>query len=446
MTVVVPTAFPLIVRLSDPELAEPKFASRVTIPTDEKTMPEIVSSSSVSESSPMLSVPPCHKFKLDTTATECAPVPKLIVAPDLIFIVCQFSKVPLTKPDTFSNSSVSTPAPPSISVTAAKLPPENDNLSFPAPRFTLPVIEAPVLTIIVAFVWKIVPVPKLIVAPDSIFIDSQFSKVPLTTPDTFSNSSLSVPAPPSISVTAAKLPPENVSVSFPAPRFTLPAMVAPLLTITIALPAVSMMALRPAAPTEAPLLSETVTVVPEEASVLIAASLAAEPPVTAPDAEIETPPAPEDTALIPYELPVTAAAVMVSDPPLEFETRPKIPSAPVPVTKPVALMSSVPEPPWRASIPDLPVTATTSIVMSSALAELFTLIPASAEPVTALPALMETEAKMLAMTLIPALPPVTVAAVTVSDPERAKLETMVIPLSAVPITVPEVEIETLPLP
>ena len=127
----------------------------------------------------------------------------------------------------------------------------------------------------------------LIVAPLSTTTLSQpFSPSDLTeawsVPDPLLNVSVSpAPSPPSISVTAENAPPENVSASDPAPRSILPAIAAPAFTVTAVSPAEPIIALAVPAPTDAPLLSRIVNVLLLCASVLIAATFAPVPPVTA---------------------------------------------------------------------------------------------------------------------------------------------------------------------
>ena len=115
---------------------------------------------------------------------------------------------------------------------------------------------------------------------------------PASAPDTLPNVRASAPAPPSISVTFENVPPTNSNVSDPAPRLTFPAISAPVFTVTEVSPAEPMIALLAAAPTEAPLPSRTVTLLPAEASVRIAATPVPVPPVTVPDTAIAVAPLP----------------------------------------------------------------------------------------------------------------------------------------------------------
>ena len=123
-------------------------------------------------------------------------------------------------------------------------------------------------------------IPPLIVAPLSTTTLSQPLRPWETTvacrlPEPPLNFSVSAePAPPSNSVMFENVPPSNVSVSVPPPSLTLPAIEAPVFTVTAVLPAPPMIALGApvVVPTDAPLPSRMVTVLLLCASVLIAAT------------------------------------------------------------------------------------------------------------------------------------------------------------------------------
>ena len=127
--------------------------------------------------------------------------------------------------------------------------------------------------------------------------------------------SVSVPAPRS--TPPFKMPPDFTSItSVPAPRLTAPRRVAPDFTSTVVFPPVSTTASSFALPTTAPLLRLIVTASPEPAATLIAESSSSSSPVTV-----------EDTLTVTAPLPPCLT---------------NMPCAPLLVTGPPALISTVP--------------------------------------------------------------------------------------------------------
>ena len=105
----------------------------------------------------------------------------------------------------------------------------------------------------------------------------------------------------------------------------MPATVAPVFTVTAVSPAAPTIALSVPVPTDAPLLSVTVTSLPLCTSVLMAAEPLSELPVTDPDTAMEVAPLPSWST--------------------------NMPSPPLPVTTPVTLIEIVPAPVFLARIP-----------------------------------------------------------------------------------------------
>ena len=125
------------------------------------------------------------------------------------------------------------------------------------------------------------PLASRISEPPSMLTVSHPAK-PVTLPETPLNVSASLdPSPPCSSVMSENVPLANVSVSSPSPRLIFPEIVAPVFTATEVFPLPPTIALRPPAPTDAPLPSEMVTSLPIRTFVLIAATFAPIPPVTA---------------------------------------------------------------------------------------------------------------------------------------------------------------------
>ena len=106
------------------------------------------------------------------------------------------------------------------------------------------------------------------------------------------------------------------SVSVPAPRLTAPRRVAPDFTSTVVVPPVSTTASSFALPTTAPLLRLIVTASPEPASTLIAESLSSSSPVTVEDTLIVTAPLPPCLTNMP------CAPLLVTGPPALISTVP----------------------------------------------------------------------------------------------------------------------------
>ena len=274
-TMVVPVTFPVMIKVSLATASGSKFTSRVTVPPPSK-LPDTVSASEVSLSSPTLSVPSAETLSLATDRVWAA-VPNLIVDPAPMLIVSHpLSPVLSIRPDTLLNASVLFVPPPPVSAPSLLMSaPLNVRFTESSASLMLPLIAAPPST-------KTFSQP---ISPADCTVASRVPEPPL-------NVSVSTPSPPCISVTAANEPSSNVSMSDPAPRFIFPATVALPSTVTVALPAPSRIALLVLAPTDAPLLIETVTALPEAASVLIAATPAPVPPVTEPDTAMVVAPLP----------------------------------------------------------------------------------------------------------------------------------------------------------
>ena len=264
---VVPVTLPVIFSLSDAPTPGRKFALRVMAPPPSK-LPVTVSASSVSVSLPASSVPPAATPTF--AEMPCVPLPKSICEPAPMLIVSQPVTVELVS---VADTSLS------VRVLALLLPP-----AVSVPMFAMSMPSSVRLSEL-----SFSLISPLIVAPLSTMTLSQPFRPSLMTvacrlPSPLLNFSVSPsPSPPSISVTFENVPPANVSVSAPPPRLTLPAIVAPVFTVTVVLAAPPMIALAVPAvvvPTDAPLLSRMVAP-PVETSVLIAALLAPVPPVTA---------------------------------------------------------------------------------------------------------------------------------------------------------------------
>ena len=195
----------------------------------------------------------------------------------------------------------------------------------------------------------------LTLAPLSTLSVPKFAS-PVTTPEAPDrNRRLSSPPPPSRAALLTA-PPAKISVSFPAPSATDPAMAAPAPTVTLAAPPVCLIAALPEAPATAP-LSSLIKVVFAAAmvEVRIAASSAPAPPVTAPEAVIATGALLELVTSIPKFFPVTVAVLIATAPPEEsVDTR--IPAweaplvTPLPVTAPMVVTVTVPPPVLVTSI------------------------------------------------------------------------------------------------
>ena len=230
---------------------------------------------SLAAASFVLSVPPF------TRSVAAAAVPTLTLpstvrlAPAPISRAFQFSTRPAgSAPETFLNVSVPEP-PPLNSVT-----PSNDAPSKTRSREE----EASVIDPVSA-------------APLSTMTVSQFSRPEACTdacndPDPAANRSVSFPAPPSICVTLPNTPPAKTATSAPAPSLTAPVIAAPVFTVRVVLPDEPMIALCVPDPTTAPLLRVMIAAAPVPTSVLIAATFAPEPPVTAPDTDMDALPLP----------------------------------------------------------------------------------------------------------------------------------------------------------
>ena len=302
LTAAVPATVPEITSLSDAPAPEAKFASRTTVPLDPEKSPVSVSVSFASESSPTFSVP------ATTSLPAVNAVPKEMTEPAPTLTVSQpVTLAPVSDPDTpLSARVLLVPAPPVSAPMPLMSVPLSVRSSESAASVTLPVIVAPLSTMTLSQPFR----------PSDTTVACRLPEPPL-------NFSMSpVPSPPSISVTFENVPPAKISASDPSPSVTLPAIMAPeftvsvsppspratlpltvapeftvsasapapswtfpviaapLFAVTVASPAPPMMALRAAVPTDAPLLSMMVTLLPDETSVLIAASVAPAPPVT----------------------------------------------------------------------------------------------------------------------------------------------------------------------
>ena len=200
-------------------------------------------------------------------------------------------------------------------------------------------------------------------------------------PDPLLNVSVSLPAPPSISVALPKAPPSKTSASAPAPRRTFPVIAAPVFTVTEVFPADPMIAFRLPEPTDAPLRRDMPTTLPLPTSVLMAATPVPEPPVTVPKTERRVLPLPLRSTKIPSPDPpaIWPEAWMVTSPvPLESATMPlrapdaftalatlieipvplassyaRSPSPEPPVTDPFTLREIEPPPVLRATTPSV---------------------------------------------------------------------------------------------
>ena len=240
LTVVAPDTLPVITSLSEPRLFGAKFASRAMTPPPSK-LPDTVSVSPVSESSPTSSVPPGSTFSVPTVRVR-APLPKLILArrPTLI------SSQPVTfsafsEPDTLflKASLLLLLFPEAASVPMlAMLARSNVRLSELAASLIVPLSVAPFLTSTLSHPFSPLVARVVLRRPVASLLNTSTSLEP---------------PPPSISVTAPKLPPLNSRWSFPPPRLILPATVAPVFTVTVLLPAPPVIAFRAPAPTDAPL-------------------------------------------------------------------------------------------------------------------------------------------------------------------------------------------------
>ena len=144
------------------------------------------------------------------------------------------------------------------------------------------------------------------------------------------------------------------------------------------------------------------------------ARIPATPPVTAAAAIVSAPPLPAACT------PVPPAAVADTAPEAMTETAPvPLDTARIPMTPPVtaaAVIASAPAPRCEASIPVFPATAATSTATPLAAVPPMTWTPAVPVPVTGPVALTDTDPDPLPTALIPTAPPVTVAAVTASAP------------------------------
>ena len=267
---VVPLTVPPITSVSALRVA--KLTSMASAPPPWK-FPSSARLSSAAESF-VLSVPPF------TRSVAAAAVPTLTMpftvrlAPAPISRAFQFSTRPTgSAPETFLN--VSVPAPPPLnSVTSPNAAPSKTRSREEAASVIEPVSAAPLSTLTV----------------------SQFSRPEACTeacsdPDPAANRSVSFPAPPSICVTLPNTPPAKTATSAPAPSLTAPAIAAPVFTVRVVLPDDPMIALCVPEPTMAPLL-RVIMAAPVPTSVLIAATFAPEPPVTAPDTDMDAPPLP----------------------------------------------------------------------------------------------------------------------------------------------------------
>ena len=202
------------------------------------------------------------------------------------------------------------------------------------------------------------------------------STVACSSPAPPASLSVSSPAPPCSSDMPENTAPAKVNSSEPAPSLTLPAIAAPDFTVIVLSPAEPRIALRPSAPTDAPLsieiameellaasvlMAATFVAVPPETApetVMLADPLTARPtnmpspetPVTSPDAATDTAPVPLPTATMPLAAPDTSAAVIAIPAPLASLDA-MIPSPALPVTEPLTVIDMVPPPVLRATMP-----------------------------------------------------------------------------------------------
>ena len=261
--VVSPVTSPLITSLSIPSPLSVKSASRMMRPPPAKS-PVTVRASMAPRLLPTLSVAPA--VTLSTPAVRVwLPLPKLIAAPAPMRTVSQpVTFVPSSEPDTPLSERVLARlfGDAFSSSMPARSVPSSVRLSESSASMMSPLIVAPLSTTTLSqpfspslwTVWCRLPLPLL-------------------------NLSVSVPAPPSISVMEVNVPPANVSVSVPPPSLTLPVIEAPVFTVTAVLPPDPTIALFVPTPTDAPLLSTMDA--RDETSVLIAATPLPAPPVTA---------------------------------------------------------------------------------------------------------------------------------------------------------------------
>ena len=141
----------------------------------------------------------------------------------------------------------------------AKLPDtvSASDVSLSAPTSSVPLVA----TLSVPAVTLCVPAPKPILEPSPRRTVSHPVRVlPPSEPDTLLNASVSLPAPPTSSVTPENAPPAKVSESSSPAKSILPSIVAPVCTVTMAWPEVpkSKMAILEPVPTWAPLSSVTI--------------------------------------------------------------------------------------------------------------------------------------------------------------------------------------------
>ena len=297
MTVVEPVAFPVMISLSEPLLSA-KFALRATVPPRPAKLPLTVSVSPTSLSLPMSIVPPVATCSVPAV-TSCAPLPNATLDPAPTRTVSHPLKLAPSAPAIPSSRSVlAEPAPPLRAV--RPLTSVLSRVRFPESAASVkePVSVAPLSTTTLS----------------KPFTPSEMT-LAFRLPVPALNLSVSVPAPPCISVMPENVPPSRSSVSSPAPSAILPATVAPVLSVTVALPALSTIAWPVAAPTDAPLF-RTMFTAPlwDSVSMAAEASVVPVPPVTVPDTAMAMLPVPLFFALIPCSVPLTAAAVIVIRP------------------------------------------------------------------------------------------------------------------------------------
>ena len=209
---VVPVTLPVMISVSDAPAFGRKLALSVTRPPPAK-LPVTVSASEVSLSFPTSSVPSKSRVP---AVRPCVPAPKLMLESAPTLTVSQpVTFAPVSAPDTSLSARVLVPAPPVSAVMFAML--VSSSVRFPeSASLIVPLIVAPLST-------------KTLSQP----LRPSDTTVACRLPVPLLNFSMSPePSPPSNSVTSENAPPANVSVSAPLPRLTLPAIAAPVFTVT----------------------------------------------------------------------------------------------------------------------------------------------------------------------------------------------------------------------
>ena len=162
---------------------------------------------------------------------------------------------------------------------------------------SLPTSSVPVTARLPAVrLWA--PDPKATVDPAPIpTVSHPLRASPASVPVKLWNSSVSLPSPPPMLLESMDAPPKTSIRSVPEPSATEPLILAPARTVTVESPAPSMIALALSPRAYAPLLSVTLTALPDGASVLMALLL--ETVLTVPETTMDVAPAPSLSTRIP---------------------------------------------------------------------------------------------------------------------------------------------------